>query len=142
MFATAYNRTGGPLTIDREGRSIGGRTWGTVETTDDVAAGHLEAGRLRLIDVKPRSGQHPAAREALERTKLVTSRATKAGKLDKDELAELAEQAGIATVSPSGDTLHKPELAARVAQHLEVDLPSSTASSSSTSEPTTSTEES
>lgn len=93
MFATAFNTTDAPVVVDDEGRTIEGRSWGTIETTTDAAKAAADEGTLQVypdkLDDAP--GQNPDAVDAYHRTAAVQSRARAYSELDTDELARLAD---------------------------------------------------
>lgn len=96
VYAAAYNPTDSPVVIDGEGRTLGGRAWGPVETTEDAVKAALSDGRLvkaarpaRGADVNPDAATVFDDVDALEQ-------ARKAG----DPVAE-AEVAAEADATPS-----------------------------------------
>lgn len=48
--STVYNPTGGPVTLDRAGRTLGPGEWAAAKPDAQPVRGHLEAGRLIVVD--------------------------------------------------------------------------------------------
>lgn len=121
-YKTVYNASDAALTVDEEGRVIGGREWGTVNTTDSVSKGHLDNGTLVVVE-KPESdeGQNPDAVSAFARTAEIEDRADKVADLDKDSLRETAEKAGLL---PEGSKVGVRALREQVAENTNVNVPS------------------
>lgn len=76
-----YNTTETPVVVDTEGRSIGGRSWGPFDDTDEVADRELAAGRIILADAGAvRDSTVPEAQAAyaayLDRVALADSAST------------------------------------------------------------------
>ena len=46
---TVYNPTGGPVTLDRAGRTLGPGEWAAAKTDAQPARGHVTAGRLLVV---------------------------------------------------------------------------------------------
>jgi hypothetical protein len=88
MHKTAFNTTDQPVAIDEEGRRIGGREWGTINTTDPVAKQALEDG-LIVITERPAGNDeiNPQAAEAFA----VTEAAAELAELPADEVKQLVD---------------------------------------------------
>lgn len=61
-YSTAYNATAGALVVDRAGRVIGAREFGSVKADQQPAKGLLESGQL--VAVEPRKGDDVAPEAA------------------------------------------------------------------------------
>lgn len=121
MYVTVYNTTNAPITVDAEGRQVGPHDWGTADTTYEGASDAIDANELVKVDVPDSGDVEPAAAAAAERTATVSDRAGSLGKIDKDVLAEVAAEAGIA----DAEELTKPELVAALANRPDVAVPAS-----------------
>lgn len=119
MHKTAYNPTDGPMVVDEEGRVIGGRDWGTVNTTDPVAKVLLDDDSILLVDRS--DDMNPDATAAFDRTDEVAKRHETVKGLDKDSLLEVAADAGIIE---EGDKVGVADLREAVAGDTSVQLPS------------------
>jgi hypothetical protein len=117
MYVTAFNTSSGPVTVDAEGRQIGSKDWGTIDTTADQAKAGVESGRLVIVDVA--EDAHPHAAAAQQRTAQVAERFTHFESLDKEQLVAVAKDAGV----PDADDAHKRDLAHALASRLHVALP-------------------
>lgn len=64
--STIYNSTDGPLIVDRAGRVLGARErLEDVDVDSSPIAGHIEAGRLIVVDTSPADdAEEPEAVEA------------------------------------------------------------------------------
>lgn len=125
MYRTGYNPTTSPVVVDDEGRTIGGRDWGTYDSTERAANDALDRRDLIAVrDPDPSTemppGVNPRALRAFERTKVVRERKEKAAKVDKDKIRETVEDAGL--IAPGSD----PTVGAMrevLAEHPEVIIP-------------------
>jgi hypothetical protein len=96
MLQLAYNTTDAPVLADDLGHVIGGRDWGTVDSTD--AASKLALGTDSLVLVDEDSigkDANPAAVAAVERLTERRKRHDAATATQKDKLAEALEDAGV-----------------------------------------------
>lgn len=116
-FVTVYNTTDRPVLLDAEGREVGGREWGTAETTQDGAKVALASGSLILADVPEVGDVNPLAAAAAARTARLSDRRDTLGGLDPDMLTELGVTAGL---SPD---LNKTELVRALAFREDVAVP-------------------
>lgn len=74
-MTTIYNATDGPLIVDRAGRILGGRERREVDSTDgSPLAGHIDAGRIVVIETKAGDDAVEARDEAPQPVKAKTSR--------------------------------------------------------------------
>lgn len=87
MHKTAFNTTDQPVAIDEAGRRIGGREWGTINTTDPVAKAALEDGTLVITDRPEGDDINPDAAEAFA----VTDAAADLDARPADEVKDLVE---------------------------------------------------
>jgi hypothetical protein len=121
MFVTVYNTTSAPITVDPEGRQIGGNDWGTVNTTQELVKPYLAPngdGSLVQVEV-PTSNAHPDAVAAAERTEAVSARSESLQAVGKDVLAAAAKDAGV----PDAEDLSKPDLVHALANRPDVEIP-------------------
>lgn len=104
MLKLGYNTTDTPVLVDEGGYTIGGRSWGAIETTDSVGKVELDAGRVVLVD-------EDAARKS-ERDDVVTAVASldsrraaqkAAEKASKDELVEALDPAVVESLDAGAD---------------------------------------
>lgn len=117
MYVTAYNPTDGPVVVTDQGHTIGGRSWGTLDTTSDAGRRALELGDV--LEVEAESSDNADVSAALERTKAVSERAELAGNADKGKLLEAARNAGLVG---DDEEPHKPELVAMLATRTDLEL--------------------
>ena len=125
MYRTGYNPTVSPVVVDDEGRTIGGREWGTYESTEDAAQQAIDRRDLIPIkDLDPTAetppGVNPRALQAFEHTKVVRERKEKAAKVDKDALRQVAEDNDL--IAP-GQEPTATALREVLAEHPEVVIP-------------------
>lgn len=122
MYKTAYNSSASPVVVDELGHVIAGHDWGTVETTDGVASAALAGGTLTVVERPGRNASmDPGAVAAFDRTAEVSGRSDAFGNLERDDLFNLAVDAGLQ--DPDDDTPYKAELVARLAYAIDVDVP-------------------
>ena len=89
MFITVFNSSDRPVTIDSEGRELGGRDWGVVSTTTDQTKDALrDGGAFIKVDLPL---DHPVAKMHA----VITGRHDDLTGRDKTELAALAADAGV-----------------------------------------------
>lgn len=103
MIKTGFNVTDSPIIVADNGRQIGGREWGPVDTTADVVKEQLEAGNIVLVE-RPTDGEiDPRAQAAFDAT---------------DEMARLAgaPKAELAEQVEDGDGMSKDELVEEAAR--------------------------
>lgn len=93
MHKTAFNTTDQPVTVDAEGRMIGGQEWGSINTTADEAKALLEQGIIVIVD-KPGDDAdvNPEAAAAFD----ATDRLAELAALPADEVKDQAVEAGVA----------------------------------------------
>lgn len=123
MYRTAYNPTASPVVVDDEGRIIGGREWGTYDTTEQAAKDAL--GRRDLIatddpEGEPAADSNPTAMAAIQRTANIRERGEEVKGLDREVLEQVAtEHRLVANASDAriGD------LREVVTEHPEVPVP-------------------
>lgn len=85
----AYNTTDSAVLADEQGHLIGGRQWGTVDTTDPVSKGELASGRLVEVDEDGVADSgNPDAVAAVEALRARRDATDEARGLSKDELIE------------------------------------------------------
>lgn len=128
MYVTAFNTSSTPVTVDAEGRQIGGKDWGTAETTDDLARELIDSKVLVVHENIPDDG-HPDAVAARDRTRQIAARVEQFAAIDKPDLAALAGEVGV----EGAEDAHKPHLAHALASRLDVPVPAT----STDEEPTT-----
>lgn len=118
---TAYNPSDDPLVVDTEGRVIGGREWGTYDTTDEVAKSLLASGALVPVE-RPEGNVdlNPDAVAAFDRTAEIEARADEVRSLDKDTLLEAAQDAGLVQ---EGEKIGVRDLREAVAENVAVQMP-------------------
>lgn len=119
----AYNTTDSAV-VDEQGYSIGGRSWGVADKTDDQTIADYQAGRLIDADEDAaRGSSNPDVAAALSSLDQRRERLEAAKQLDKDELLELADPAVVETleVGASGEPA-KADLVEAVADS-DADLP-------------------
>lgn len=90
MYVAAYNPTDGPVVIDADGRTLEGRGWGPVQTTEEAAKAALDDGRLVKIARPTGGGKLTAAAEAALDAVDELEGARKSG--DPDTQLEAAEE--------------------------------------------------
>lgn len=117
MYVTAFNTSSGPVTVDAEGRQISAQDWGTANTTVQPGKDALDAGTLVVVEV-PDDG-HPDAVAARDRTAAIAERFSAFDALEKEHLAEVAADAGIA----GAEDAHKRHLTHALAARLDVEVP-------------------
>lgn len=89
MLKLAYNTTDSAVLVDSAGYFIGGREWGTVDSTDDIASAELAAGRLVEADEDAAADSgNPLAFDAVRHLRERRDRLEAAKAMDKDELVE------------------------------------------------------
>lgn len=66
MYVAAYVPGDTPVVIDRDGRTLGGREWGPVLTTEDEAKSAFSDGRLIKVTAEDVEAVNPDARAAIE----------------------------------------------------------------------------
>lgn len=122
MIRTGYNRTSAPIVVDAEGRTIGGREWGTYDSTEDAAQAAIKARDLipLNIDIATASNPSATAQAAFARTEQVKQRAEQVKALDKDVLHETAVESGL--IAPA-DEPSVSDLRATVAEAIHVPVP-------------------
>lgn len=59
MTQRVYNTTDGPLLVDRAGHTLGGRESDDVDTDAQPAKGHVEAGRLIVVEAPADEDEAP-----------------------------------------------------------------------------------
>lgn len=118
VYSTVFNTTDQPIVVDAEGRAVGGREWGTVETLAEQAAAALSARHLVVIE-KIAKNADPRALAAAARTAEVSDRAGRLQGMEKDELTALALDAGV----PGAEQASKPDLVALLAARTNVAVP-------------------
>lgn len=119
MYATAYNASDSPVVIDREGRTLEGGAFGTVETTSSEVKNLAAKGLIHVfpkLDKGP--GQSDEAIAAIETTEAATKRAASLAQAAKEDLATIAGDAGI----PRPDDLDKDELVYALAMRPDFDF--------------------
>lgn len=140
MFTLAYNPTDSQVVIDAQGRILGGREWGAVDTTADETKAALESGSLHIFrDVSPDEGNASAVNKALDQVAEVNRRAQVAEGLDKKALTKL-----VAPHHGQAKSMTKDELVAFTAFgsfDLEGAEPAPASSSGSKSQKSTSSQE-
>lgn len=117
---TAYNPSDDPLVVDTEGRVIGGREWGTYDTTDEVAKGLVADGRLLPVDKPEHDDLNENAVAAFERTENIENRVEQVSSLDKDTLHETAVDAGLVG---EDENVGVADLREAVAENVAVEVP-------------------
>jgi hypothetical protein len=117
-YKLAYNPTDSPVVIDTAGRVIGGREWGAVDTTDEVAKTAAEQGQL-VLPSPPGKGARPEALHAHRRAQALSERQEAFSAAEKPRLQQLAVDADL--IGPEGDP-SKTELVALLV-HSRVDTP-------------------
>lgn len=117
---TAYNPSDDPLVVDTEGRVIGGREWGTYDTTDEVAKALVAEGRLVPVEKPGHTDLNPDAAAAFERTEVIENRVEQVRSLDKDTLQEAAVEAGLVE---EGENVGVRDLREAVAENVAVEVP-------------------
>lgn len=120
VYRTGYNPTDTPVVVDDEGRTIGGREWGTYQTTEDAAQAALSDGRLLEVEVPDEAGVNPLATAAHERTQVVQDRVEQVKPMDKPTLRDAAIESDL--IDPS-EHPHVSDLREVVAEHVEVPVP-------------------
>lgn len=103
-YVVAYNATDRPVTIDDEGRVLGGHEWGPVNRAAGPAKAALDAERLVELD-KPRGDLPPDVQAAIQAATELDQRATAFGRLTADELRSIADDHEL-----PGDVTGKAEL--------------------------------
>jgi hypothetical protein len=68
-YATAFNPSDTPVTVDGAGRQVGGREWAPVSTLEPLVDQALAAGRLvKVTRPKGKADLNPAAEAAFDAT--------------------------------------------------------------------------
>jgi hypothetical protein len=93
-YQVAYNTTDGPLVIDVDGRVLGSREFGPVDTTDGTAKQHLAAERLVQPD-KPGKDPQPGVKAAYTEADRLNVRVAELQMASKQALTEAARTAGL-----------------------------------------------
>lgn len=105
MYQAAYNPGDTPVVIDRDGRTLGGREWGPVLTTEEDAKAAFSDGRLIKVAAEDLDSANADARSAIEA----------AAELERTR--KEAEPAELATAAADAGTT--PTRSARRAQQKE-----------------------
>lgn len=124
-YVLAYNPSDGPVLIDGQGRTVGGREWMAVDNTDPVAKLAFDSERL-LQPEPPTKNADPHAVAAAKEAARLTARAKKLAALDKDVLLDAARTAGLVA---EDDTPHKNDLVALLTR-TDIDPPAKPAHTS------------
>lgn len=102
----AYNTTETPALVDAAGYQIGGRSWGPVDSTDELARAEFAAGRLVDVDEDlARGSEHPDLVAAVAALDARRARFDAARELDKAELVEGLDAERVEAMETGGDGL-------------------------------------
>lgn len=113
MYELAYNSTNGPVTVDADGRVIGGGEFGAADPSDPVTVVAV-AGGLTMVTDKPEDG--PAA-DAARRIERLNARLGEYLAQDQPALLRQANALGLQTTDRSKETL-----ARSLAHHAVVEV--------------------
>ena len=105
MYVAAYNAGDTPVVIDRDGRTLGGREWGPVLTTEEEVRQAFDSDRLVKVGADDLDNANPEARSAIEAAAAL------------EETRKNAEPADVATAA--ADAGATPTRSARRAQKAE-----------------------
>lgn len=102
----AFNTTDTPVLVDAQGYTIGGRSWGVVDSTDEQAQAEYAAGRLIDADEDALAGSGNAdALAAVDALQVRRDRLEAARALDKDELVAALPPEHVESMEVGGDGL-------------------------------------
>lgn len=116
-LVTVFNTTDQPVLVDADGREVGGREWGTADTTAAATKAAFDNGSLIRADIPAEGEVNPLAAEAAARTDRLTARRDFLQGADQATLDRLALAAGL----PSD--LNKTELVQSLAFREDVAVP-------------------
>lgn len=111
-FVTVFNTSDRPITVDSEGREVGGREWGTADSTFAGVKGAFDVGTLIKAVIPAGGDVNPLARAADDRTQRLAGRHAALTGLDPKALDAARQQAEL------GEDLTKTELV-RALSHRE-----------------------
>lgn len=105
MLKIAYNTTDQSVLVDELGFTIGGRSWGVVDTTDPLGKAELDSGRIFLADEATLRGatDNPAAQAAVAALDERVARLEAAQGADKDDLIEALPPETVESLDVGGD---------------------------------------
>jgi len=111
VYRSVYNTSDQPVTVDAQGHTIGGREWGTVQTTED-RADRLIGNRTLVFVADPPAGVRIDSRltDVIERTKNFHERDSKVNAADKEVLVDLAIECGLLDESAREEPPHKADV--------------------------------
>lgn len=120
----AYNNTDAPVLVDEWGYTIGGRSWGVVDTTQDRYQAEVEAGRIADADTDLlAASENPDALAAVQALQARTAAVSAARSLSKAELVEALPQEVVADLPEGGDGLPSKDDLVAAAVDNDVELP-------------------
>lgn len=91
MYVAAYAPGDTPVVIDRDGRTLGGREWGPVLTTEEEAKSAFADGRLIKVAAEDLDAANPDARAAIEAAAELEETRKKAEPVEVAKAAEKAD---------------------------------------------------
>lgn len=125
-YVPAVNLTDGPIHIDADGRTLGGREWGAVDRHDPVAQVAIGDGRIVIHPDLDRHdpGIDPAAAEAAAKAGRLDAARLELANVDADGITARAVDAGLREkdAPPLGDDELEP-LRRRLAYKGQPDVP-------------------
>ena len=120
----AYNNTDAPVLVDEWGYTIGGRSWGVVETTQERYQAEVAAGRIADADADAlAASENPDALAALEALQHRSEAVTAARALSKDELVAALPPEVVADLPEGGDGLPSKDDLVAAAVDNDAELP-------------------
>jgi len=126
VYKTAYNPGDSPVVVSETGRSIGGREWGTVQTTDSAASALLDAGYISIVDYPEDSDTstfNTDVSKVITRTDEWTAKHEKVQGTDKQVLLDDARQRGLIE---EDEDRSKGELVTLYTETEDLDVPTKT----------------
>lgn len=130
----AYNPTDCPVLADSQGYTVGGRSWGVVDSTDELTKAEYDAGRLIDADEETLAASDNA--DALAAVAALQSRRERleaARALDKNELVDALPPETVEAMDEGGDGLPSKDDLVEAVAASDVDLEASKTPKKSTS---------
>ena len=93
-FELVYNTTDGPVTIDSDGRQLGGGEYGAADTSTPEVRDAVARGNLINVEVGDETPS-AEARRAVRRVAKLNEARDEVAKLPRDKLVERAVEAGL-----------------------------------------------